>query len=107
MCVSDDGKLYTWGDGTHGRLGHGINSHQNVPKQVDFFNERNIKIISCKGGSNHSGVITSNGELYMFGNGTDFQLGQGSSSSTQKSEPTKVKLFDNISIAKVSLGDKN
>ena len=107
MCVSEDGKLYTWGDATHGKLGHGMGSHQNVPKQVDFFNDKNIKIISCKGGSNHSAVITSLGELYMFGNGTDFQLGQGSGgSSAQKSTPTKVKLFNGISIAKVTLGDK-
>ena len=106
MCVSDDCKLYSWGDGLQGRLGHGINSHQNVPKQVDFFSDRNIKVISCKGGSNHSAVITASGDLYMFGNGKDFELGQGSANSSEQSSPIKVKKFDNISIAKVSLGDK-
>ncbi len=40
--------------------------------------DKNIKCLVCKGGSNHSAVITATGELYMFGNGSDYQLGQGS-----------------------------
>eukprot|EP01083_Nonionella_stella_P076243 207667_1 len=107
LCVADDGTLYTWGDHTNGKLGHAMNSHQNVPKIVNYFSENGLKAVFCKGGSNHSAVITSDGSLFMFGNGSDYQLGQGSGHSSQKNIPTKVAKFDSIApISKVGLGDK-
>lgn len=33
-CVTDDGSVFTWGDGKFGRLGHGNEENQNIPKRV-------------------------------------------------------------------------
>ena len=34
MAVANDGRLYTWGSGTDGQLGHGNNQSQLVPALV-------------------------------------------------------------------------
>lgn len=34
MAVDTEGKLYSWGDGNYGKLGHGDNTTQKVPKLV-------------------------------------------------------------------------
>lgn len=36
-CVTARGHLYTWGLGEYGRLGHGDDMTQLLPKMVDFF----------------------------------------------------------------------
>ena len=33
-CVPADGNLYTWGNGEHGRLGHGGEENEHVPRRV-------------------------------------------------------------------------
>ena len=33
-AITTNGELYTWGQGDHGRLGHGDTAHQSKPKQV-------------------------------------------------------------------------
>ena len=33
-AITANGELYTWGQGDHGRLGHGNNTNQARPKQV-------------------------------------------------------------------------
>ncbi len=33
-AITSNGELYTWGQGDHGRLGHGDQLNQNKPKQV-------------------------------------------------------------------------
>lgn len=103
MAIDEDGHLWTWGDGAQGRLGHGDTGQQNVPKEVQYFTRRRIKVIQCRGGSTHSAVITDQGHLYMWGNGTDYQL--GSSNAQQQSTPTKVTSLKE-SVATVMLGDK-
>ena len=35
MAVTRDGELYTWGYGKHGRLGHGDEEDQMLPKRVE------------------------------------------------------------------------
>lgn len=45
------------------------------PKMIEFFQGKHIKDIAC--GSAHSAAITSNGELYTWGLGSNGQLGHG------------------------------
>lgn len=35
-AITTNGELYTWGQGDHGRLGHGDTSNQSKPKQVSW-----------------------------------------------------------------------
>eukprot|EP01051_Picozoa_sp_SAG22_P013812 SAG22_NODE_1594_length_4038_cov_3.494034_1_plen_372_part_00 len=35
-CISTEGQLFTWGEGTHGSLGHGGDGHEMQPRLVTF-----------------------------------------------------------------------
>ncbi len=64
---SDSGKLFTFGKGSLGQLGHGNNDDINVPKEVKTFH--NAKFVSC--GGDRTAVIDYSyycTKLFMFGN---------------------------------------
>ncbi|KAN0032334.1 hypothetical protein ACTFIV_006223 [Dictyostelium citrinum] len=42
MALDDQGKVYSWGNGSNGKLGHGNESDENLPKQINFFDEANV-----------------------------------------------------------------
>eukprot|EP01083_Nonionella_stella_P107539 311542_1 len=104
LCVSKDGEVYTFGDGDYGRLGHGNTDNQMVPKEVQFFKDKNIKIRECVGGYYHSGAISMNGEVYLWGKGD--ALGQGPDDTEHKYIPTKVDYLNHMAVKCVSLGDE-
>ena len=55
MCISEQGDLYTFGCGIHGRLGHGDEKHVNVPKLVEAFAGKE-KIINISAGESQHRV---------------------------------------------------
>eukprot|EP01083_Nonionella_stella_P292024 993434_1 len=103
LCVCKDGEVYTFGHGGHGRLGHGNTDKQMIPKEVQFFKDKNIKIRECVGSYTHSGAISMNGEAYLWGYG-DGALGQGPDDTEQKCIPTKVDYLNHMAVKCVSLG---
>ncbi len=68
-AVSVDGRLFTWGNGLSGKLGHGDFAMKPTPTEVNFFNKENekINIVSVTLGPNSSAAVTSTGALYMWG----------------------------------------
>lgn len=61
------------------------------PKMIDFFQGKHIRDIAC--GSSHSACITSNGELYTWGQGDNGRLGHGD--STTQLRPKLVRIISN------------
>ena len=57
-------KLYTWGNGSYGRLGHGFQTNELKPKIVEDILEK-VQSVSC--GYFHTLVLTTRGSLYSFG----------------------------------------
>ncbi|KAI3452828.1 hypothetical protein Pfo_009491 [Paulownia fortunei] len=53
--LTSKAKVYTWGKGTNGQLGHGDNDDRNKPTIVDFLKDKQVKSIAC--GSNFTAVI--------------------------------------------------
>jgi alpha-tubulin suppressor-like RCC1 family protein len=70
-AISKSGKVYTWGFGDDGQLGHGDRTDQNVPRPLKF--EQSPKQISCGGA--HTAILTQANELYIFGRGREGQIG--------------------------------
>lgn len=102
-ALSKDGKLYTWGYGDEGQLGHGMRKDVRAPKLVDF--EENIRKISC--GSSHVGFITQGNRLMMFGRGREGQLGReesNSSSALYRLRPSEVEVFKEKTVIDVQCG---
>ncbi|KAL0480416.1 E3 ubiquitin-protein ligase HERC [Acrasis kona] len=65
-AVDKDGRVFTWGRGLNGALGHGSEDDLFVPKQVTAIEEENIVSVSC--GSSHMAAINHLGELFTWGN---------------------------------------
>ena len=48
--------LYTWGDGTRSKLGHGEEIEEHRPRIVDALSRLKIKLVAC--GANHMLCVT-------------------------------------------------
>ena len=64
-CLTEDGKVYTWGEGKFGRLGGGNENHCHTPRLVESLIGKSIKQIAC--GGFHTAAITDDGKLATFG----------------------------------------
>lgn len=66
-ALSRKGKVFTWGAGSHGRLGHGDRTNQLKPKLVEFFEAENMSMQTISVAYNHSAALNASGLLYMWG----------------------------------------
>ena len=81
-------QLYTWGAGQSGQLGHGSHRDEVAPKMVRALERKKIILVEC--GFSHTGVVTSQGVLYLFGLGSSGQLGHGSKANLSMPKPLKL-----------------
>eukprot|EP00824_Muranothrix_gubernata_P023399 TRINITY_DN6230_c0_g1_i1.p1 TRINITY_DN6230_c0_g1~~TRINITY_DN6230_c0_g1_i1.p1 ORF type:complete len:915 (-),score=216.02 TRINITY_DN6230_c0_g1_i1:947-3691(-) len=87
--LTDAGKLFTWGYGEYGQLGHGTFENRDAPTQVRALEGITILQASC--GTNHSACVDDKGQLYTWGAGEDGQLGHGE--RKRLSTPKRVEAF--------------
>ena len=58
-CVFvDSGKLYTFGDGANGQLGHGTSLLSCDKPELVMFNKKSVKVKKSSCGESHTAVIT-------------------------------------------------
>ncbi|KAK7467957.1 hypothetical protein BaRGS_00036800 [Batillaria attramentaria] len=99
--VTADGKLYTFGNGDYGRLGHGSTANKKVPERVLSLEHYQIGYVAC--GLNHTVCVSvDGGTVWAFGDGDYGKLGLGN--TTPKSVPTRVELLRGMHIKKVGCG---
>ncbi|XP_077870271.1 putative E3 ubiquitin-protein ligase HERC1 [Saccoglossus kowalevskii] len=99
--VTSDGKLFTFGNGDYGRLGHGNTSNKKIPERVIALDGQAIGQVAC--GLNHTVAISADGNtVFAFGDGDYGKLGQGN--STAKSSPQRVDSLCGIGVKKVCCG---
>ncbi|RDX86598.1 PH, RCC1 and FYVE domains-containing protein 1, partial [Mucuna pruriens] len=79
--VTRQGQVFTWGEESGGRLGHGTDKDFGHPILVEFLEGTCLDFVTC--GEYHTGAISKSYELYMWGDGTHNVglLGQGSDAS--------------------------
>jgi E3 ubiquitin-protein ligase HERC3 len=79
MALAADGKLFTWGAGSYGQLGHGITDDQSIPKCVSSLNPTDLpppdRITAISAGGYHSFALTVSGNLLATGRNQEGQLG--------------------------------
>ncbi|XP_044481650.1 PH, RCC1 and FYVE domains-containing protein 1-like isoform X2 [Mangifera indica] len=87
------GKLFTWGDGDKGRLGHGDKEAKLVPTCVAALVEPNFCQVAC--GHSLTVALTTEGHVYTMGSPVYGQLGNPHADGKL---PTRVegKLFKNF-----------
>jgi alpha-tubulin suppressor-like RCC1 family protein len=74
VALADNGKIYTWGSGQYGQLGHCNTSDQIVPRNV-FFSQEDIKFVKVAASPSHTMALTEEGKLYTWGRNQFGQLG--------------------------------
>lgn len=65
--VTKQGEVYSWGEESGGRLGHGVEVDVSHPKVIDTLSGANIELVAC--GEYHSCAVTFSGDLYTWGDG--------------------------------------
>ena len=68
-------KIFTWGRGEEGQLGHEDKYSRCVPKMVSTLNSRGVRLVAAGGFS--SAAIDEVKQVYTWGDGRDGQLGHG------------------------------
>ena len=87
-CLDSRGRVYTWGWGVHGQLGHGGVEDVLSPQVVTSLRKYRVVQVSC--GYAHTAVLTSKGRVFTWGCGLFGQLGKG---NTEKHvRPVRVRM---------------
>ncbi|KAM6542486.1 hypothetical protein CsatB_006933 [Cannabis sativa] len=66
--VTRQGEVFTWGEESGGRLGHGVGKDVSQPRLVESLATTIVDFVAC--GEFHSCAVTMTGELYTWGDGT-------------------------------------
>jgi alpha-tubulin suppressor-like RCC1 family protein len=91
-AIKTDGTLWTWGYARFGLLANGVTSATNVSTPVTTFSGgTNWKQVSCSG--QNTAAIKTDGTLWIWGVGSDGQLGNATFASISSSPSTPVTTF--------------
>ena len=88
VALTQGGELWTWGRGEHGRLGHGDDRDQPVPRRVVALSDRNVRAIACGGAHTVALVVPS--AVYTWGLGRNGRLGTGDESDRNIPSPIVI-----------------
>ena len=75
VAVTELGRLFTFGAGDSGQLGHGDKLRRDLPVEIWAGRFASTKIVYTAAGDNHSMVVSSSGRVWTWGWGAHGQLG--------------------------------
>ena len=70
-------KVFATGYGNSGRLGLGYSDTVTTPRLLESIKHINIKKVSVHSGGRHCLALSSEGEVFSWGEGDDGKLGHG------------------------------
>ena len=70
LSISEDGALYSWGNGDRYRLGHGTCQQEDLPRLVSTL-PKNVRVSDVACGLAHTIALSSSGEVFSWGNGAN------------------------------------
>ncbi|XP_076233389.1 E3 ubiquitin-protein ligase HERC2 [Calliopsis andreniformis] len=103
LALTQDGRVFSWGEGEDGKLGHGNCLSLDKPRLIESLKSKRIRDIAC--GSGHSAAITSSGELYTWGLGEYGRLGHGDTVTQLK--PKLVQSLIGQRVIQVACGSRD
>ena len=106
VAVDACGRMYTWGQGYNGRLGHGNQETKLQPALVQAM--LGMHVVSAATGCEHTVALTREGELFSCGTGDCTGLvwwGRGwEGGSTRSLVPTKIKSLSDKRVTELAAG---
>ena len=103
MALTVDGRVFSWGEGDDGKLGHCSRLSCDKPRIIEALKSKRVRDISC--GSSHSAAITSSGELFTWGCGEYGRLGHGDNVTQWR--PKQVKHLSEHRVIQVACGSRD
>ncbi|KAF4040975.1 Regulator of chromosome condensation (RCC1) repeat [Phytophthora infestans] len=112
LAVTNVGEVVSWGLNIFGQLGHGrktgrgksdVKGGKALPGSVSC--DRVIKWTKVFAGASYSAAITTEHQLYTWGNGSYGQLGHGGTSC--EFEPRRVEVLQHVNVGSVVCTERN
>ena len=100
LALTDEGLVYSWGDGDFGKLGRGGSEGCSSPQNVEKLNGAGICQIEC--GAQFSLALSRSGLVWTWGKGDYFRLGHGADQHVRK--PTVVECLRGKKVVHVAVG---
>jgi len=97
VLLSDDGRIWTFGDNYHCQLGLGYSGYdtgRNIPTEIQIIKNEfpeDVKIVDVSCGNSHTVLLSDNGRIWTFGDNHCGQLGLGNTNN--KFVPTEIQDF--------------
>ena len=101
LAVAASGEIFSWGDGEHGKLGHGTTDRLRRPKLINGIKTRGRTVRNwhyVSAGYRHSAIVTNDGKLWTFGCGDNGRLGHSSLGSSIKKVPEQVSSLNDVGL---------
>jgi len=109
LALTAGGAAWSWGGGYQGRLGHGDEQDQLLPKKVEAFADQ--RVVSVSAGLYHSLAATADGAAWSWGYGGYYSYGGGGDCGPlghgdrqNQLLPKKIEAFDGPRVIAVSAG---
>lgn len=103
LAVTNDGVVYSWGDGDYGKLGRGGSDGCKTPKVIDKLHGLDIIRVYC--GAQFSLALTKSGALYSWGKGDNHRLGHFSEEHVRF--PKLIEALSNKKVIDVAVGSSH
>ncbi|CAH0722311.1 unnamed protein product, partial [Brenthis ino] len=103
-CLTARGRVYTWGKGRYGRLGHGDSEDQLVPKLVEALSSYRVIDVACGSGDAQTLCITDDDNVWSWGDGDYGKLGRGGSEGCKL--PMRIDCLKGLRVIKVECGSQ-
>ena len=105
FLVTQEGKVYTCGEGTNGRLGLGHCNNVSLPRQLSALSQYVVKKVAVHSGGKHAMALTVDGRVFSWGEGEDGKLGHCSRQSVDK--PRIVEALRNKRVRDIACGSSH
>jgi alpha-tubulin suppressor-like RCC1 family protein len=95
MAVDALGRIWTWGNGTGGGLGHGVTQHEQRPRMIEGISGLSLSVRAISARGSHSMAVCALGNVWTWGSG-GFRLGHGGTSDEQRPRMIEGTLMFNV-----------
>ena len=110
LALSNIGRVYAWGRNQFGRLGDGTDINRGTPVLTNFTSSglmESEKIVTIKAAQSHSIALTNQGRIFVWGDNSYGQIGDGRSSAVYYPKLLNLELQENEKTTQIEVGDNH